>query len=255
MGKINNCEDDATKILKDGMSFLRAGKISEAEECFREALKWKQNVDKALFVLNEIQEGKKWSAKCFCGNCGKLIVPEDSYPRLTFSSFCPNCGRSVDTSKEEFIALFEFLTKIVAFGVFLPILIIFCCIPFRQATMSGIWYLWNPLLDGIFSAMSFTPIIIVTLLLIGDPWGFTLQHMHALIFNFAKNNFAARFLISASLLFIVLYIYFFLLLTPFFAAHRRGLWRSMAHQKKLLFYTFLIFVIIMLIRIGAGVFY
>ncbi len=248
-------EERAKKSFENGMNFLREGRILKAEECFLEALKWKSDFDRAKFVLREIQEGKKWSVKHFCGNCGKLIIPESSYPHLTFSSYCPSCGKSINMLKEEFIAIIEFLTKIVAFGVFLPVLIIFCCLPFRQATMNGIWYLWNPLLDGVFSALSFTPVVIITLLLINDPWGFSLKNIHAFIFDFVKDNPAACFLASSTILFIALYVYFFFLLTPFLAVHRRGSWRDIKHQKRVLFYTFFFFGLIMVIRVGAGVFY
>ncbi|MEM0095631.1 MAG: hypothetical protein QW660_03230 [Candidatus Bathyarchaeia archaeon] len=254
--KIKETLGDVTaKEFEKGMNYLRKGKISEAEKCFSELLKWKPDFEEVAFVLKEIKESRNWSAKNFCGNCGKLLIPETDYPHLAFSSYCPNCGQTINISKEEYIAIFEFLTKIVAFGVFLPILIVFCSIPFRQGTMTGIWYLWNPLLDGIFSAISFTPIVIIILLLVNDPWGFSLKNIHDEIYNFASGNFALLFFISALLLFMVIYIYFLFLLTPFLAIHRKGFWKSGKHQKRLLLCTLLFFGLIIVIRIGAGVFY
>lgn len=256
MMKINKALGDITAgEFENCMNYLRKGKISEAEKCFSELLKWKLDFERAAFVLKEIRESRNWSVKHFCENCGKLLIPETDYPHLTFSSYCPNCGQAINLSKEEYIAIFEFLTKIIAFGVFLPILIVFCSIPFRQGTMTGIWYLWNPLLDGIFSAISFTPIVIIILLLVNDPWGFSLKNVHDTIYNFAGGNFALRFFISALLLFALIYIYFLFLLTPIFAIHRKGCWKSGKHQKRLLLYTLLFFGMIIVIRIGAGVFY
>jgi len=243
------------ELYEKGIMLLEEGKISEAVEALKKALELKPDFKEARFVLHELEEAEKWNVKHFCRKCGKLLTPSSEFPWLRFTNFCPNCGQIVNLGREEMIALGELFIKFISFGPFLLFLLIFCAIPFRQATLTGIWRLWNPLIDGILLAVTFTPIVVIVLLIIGDPWGSGVRQVYFATFNPLKSFPHLFFVVSLILLFIAIYLYYFLLLTPFLAMHKKGVWRSRKNHKKILKYSIFFFGFIVFVRILSGIFY
>jgi phage FluMu protein Com len=247
--------ENAKEKYKKGVEFLKLGKPLKAIPLLEKALESEPKFEEANFALHEAKKGLLWGSPQFCHDCGKLLEPLSEYPYLKFEEFCPKCGEIQNLEKEEIISAFEVLTKMVLFGVLGILLLIFCAMPNLQLTFTGIWYLWNHLSEGIFLAMNYTPIIIVFLILINDPWGFTISKINFHVFVPLRNNPALYFAVSVLFLIFVVYVYFFLLLTPFLAICRKNLWKTWSHQKKLLVYTLIFSGFIVLVRIASGVFY
>jgi len=247
--------DKAEELYKLGIRELNEYRnISKAIQYFEEALALNPYLEKAKFAIQEAKEGLKWKPAIFCEKCGKLQTPKSEYPSLDFESFCQNCGNPVNLNREKYIGIGELVTKLISFGTFLVFILIFLAMPNLQVTTEGIFLLWNSILDGVFLALTLTPVVILFLIVINDPWAFTFYKIKAFLEG-PKGNMPLRLISGLLVLFAALYTYFFLLLTPFLAMHKKGIWRSIKHQKKVLKYTLIIFGLILTIRFLSGVFY
>jgi len=247
--------EDAENAYNKGVEFLTLGKPSKAIPFLQEALKLNFGREEVKSALSEARSGLMWSSPKFCSKCKKLLEPISEYPYLKYENFCPRCGETQSFDKEEFISVMEFSTKLIFFGVYILLLLIFCAIPNLQLTLTGIWYLWNPLVNGVFLAISFSPIVVMFFVLINDPWGSSLSSINLQFFAPLRSSPPLYLAVSILLLLTTVYLYFFFLLTPFLAVHRKRTWISVKHQKKLLMYTSIFCGFIIFVRMACGVFY
>jgi len=245
---------ESREHFEAGLSFLKNQNPSKAVPELQKATILDPTFKEAKIALSEARESLNWNSYYFCPKCGKFIEPDKEYPQLDIKGFCPRCLTIVPTRKELIINHAEIATKLVLFGV-LPILIFFFCgIPYPQHTPPyRISIRWSRLSTGIISALTFTPAVYLFLMLINDPWAYTLGGINWMI-NSIQNP-SLYFLAATAFLFLIMYIYFLLLLTPIMTLHKRGMWRRKKHQKKLFLYTSLYTAFILLIRASSGVFY
>jgi phage FluMu protein Com len=247
--------DDAKKEYNKAVEYLIQGKPSKAIPLLEKALIINPALEEASSALEEARNGLKWSSPKFCPKCIKLLTPKSGYPYLKYENFCPRCGHLQNFDKEILISTVEFFTKLIFIGVYIIALLIFCAMPNLQLTLTGIWYLWNTLVEGVFLAVSFTPIFTIFLILINDPWGSSLASINLDYFRPLRSNAPVYLGISILLLMITVYLYFFFMLTPFLAVHRKRMWLTAAHQKKVSIYTLILCGSIVLVRVANGIFY
>jgi len=254
METVKNKSGKAEEFYKKGLDALRKGDYEGALLMLTITTKISPSFKNAERLISEIKEGLKWTAQYFCPKCGKFIEPESTYPLFKISEYCPNCGTSLPTKKENLINFVEISIKLLLFGIFPILLLIFCGIPYPQITQwGGISIKWTRLSDGIFSALSLTPLTFLFLLAINDPEGNILG-----IINWKFNSLGttpAYYTASALLLFFVVYLYFLLLLTPIVTMHRKNEWMKWRKQKRFLGYSIIFTSLILIRRALAGIFY
>ena len=244
--------EEAYVMYEAGLEFLKKQKPREAIPYFQRALQIYPQLEEAREALEDTLEALSWNAWYFCSKCGKAVLPNSQYPFLDINGFCPRCGESIPTQKEILINVAEVGLKLFLFGIFPILVFIFCGLPnYQFIPEKGIVAaVWNDLTDGIFQALAFTPIITFLMVLLNDPYlvwklnYYLFSHFHGL----------AYFIVGAIFLFFVVYLYFFALLTPIFALHKKGTWKSKKHQKSILIFSGVFVIIIMVIRITFGVF-
>ncbi len=238
---------------KKGVELLKGQKPRDAIPYLSEAVQANPNLQDARFALQEAIDASKWNVSYFCKECGKLILPNAKYPMLNINGFCSRCGSWVNTQREIAFGAIEIITKVILFGIFPVLVFIFCGMPNYQfiPEKGTVESAWNDLPDGTFSAAAFTPLMLIILSIINDPWALT--KLNFLLFAPLLGT-PHYFLAGMLLLFLALYLYFFLLWTPFITIHRRAQWRSKQHQKILLLYTVIVFACVMVPRIVSGVF-
>lgn len=237
---------------ENGIRLLSKQKPKEALRHLKKALELNPHFEEAKHALDDALEALTWNAWYFCKKCGKLILPNSLYPYLTIDGYCPRCGEFAPTFKEEIISVVEIAVKIALFGIFPILVFIFCGIPSLQLipkkmTVEVDWY---PLTDGIFMAANLTPLIMLLMLFLNDPY--LLQETNYLLFG--KLDDASYFIAGSLFFFMIMYLYFFVLLTPFFTLHKRGLWKSRVHQKQILIFTAIFVGVILVARMSFGVF-
>lgn len=235
-----------------GIEFLRKQKLKEAIFHIKKALEINPHFKEAKETLEDASEALKWNTRYFCSKCGKLVLPNSPYPYLTIDGYCPRCGEYVPTIKEEIISAAEIILKLALFGIF-PILVLWFCgmpnfqvFPERGVVTSD----WNDLTDGIFTAAAFTPLMLLIMLFLNNPYLLTL--LNAYLFRPFQGF--SYFIVGVFFLFFVVYVYFFLMLTPFFAMHPKGLWKNKEHQKQILIFTLIFASFIVILRMASGVF-
>lgn len=251
----NNKIHEAENHLKKGIDLLKKQKPREAIPSLNMALKLNPSLEEAKLALKDAIEGLKWNTWHFCRKCGKLITPNRGYPLVEIEGFCPRCGQSTPTMKEELISQVELVAKLVSFGIFPVVVFIFCGMPnWRYIYPYGVGYAWNSLAAGIIRAAQFTPIVILFLIVINDPLAFSISKPLDYLFGPLVDS--PLYLFAAlPFLFLIMYLYFLLLLTPIITIHKKGLWRSKKHQKTILLYTSIFVGLITTIRIASGVLY
>jgi hypothetical protein len=245
---------EAEEAYEKGVELLTLGKPSKAIPLLEKSLKLnsKEEVKSALL---EAKNGLMWSSPKFCVKCKKLVEPTSQYPNLEYDGFCPRCGQELNFDKELAISYLEFFTKLIFFGIYIVAVLVFCAMPNPQLTLTGIWVIWNRLVSGVVLAISFTPIVTMFLILINDPWGVSLRYLIFGFFDPLGSNPPLYFVASVLVLGVTIYLYFFLLFTPFLAVHKKRMWISWKHQKKLLIYTAIFCGIVIVPRIASRVFY
>ena len=245
----------AQKLFSKGMELLKMGKPREAAKRLMKALELNPDFPEARYALEEALEALNWNSFYFCNECGKLALPKSSYPWLQIDGFCPRCGNSLPTKKEELLAFTELAVKAVLFGIFPVVTFLFCAIPYLQLDpqLKIVKVMWNAFYDGLYMAATFTPIVLIGLYLFGDPEGYTLRNFN--YYTFASLPTPIDF-VAALLFFLVLvYLYFLLMLTPIISLHKIGMWKSKEHQKTVWTFTLIYWGIIALIRISFGATY
>lgn len=245
---------ESRKHFEAGVELLKKQNPHKAIPELLKAVTLDPSFEKARTVLEEAKESITWNSYYFCPNCGKFIEPNEAYPEVKISGICPRCQAKVPTWKELVINYAEISIKLLMFGI-LPILIlIFCGMPYMQHNPPhGITIKWSPLPLGVITALTFTPIVFLFLLLINDPYGYSLGTI-SLMLN-SINNPILYLLAAIIFLYLIMYIYFFLLLTPILALHKKGIWRKSEHQKRILLCTSLYTSLIILVRAISGVLY
>lgn len=245
-------KEEALSSYDIGLQLLKEQKPAEAILYLQKAVKINHQLKEAKNALEDVLEALSWNASYFCRKCGKAIFPNSSYPFLNIDGFCPKCGESVPTQKEMVISALEVGLKLFFFGIFPILIFLFCGVPNYQfiPRKGTVEVTWNDLTDGIFQAMAFTPIMLFIMILINDPdliWKIN-------YYMFSPFQGQAYFIVGLLFLFFVIYIYFFILLTPIIALHKKGLWKTKEHQKKMLIYTAIFAGIIAVIRVSFGIF-
>ena len=236
-----------------GIELLKEQKPADAIPYLSEAVQVNPDLQDAKISLQEAKEGLEWNVWHFCKECGKLILPNKGYPLVDINGFCSRCGSSVNTQREVFIGAAEILIKMILFGIFPILVFIFCGMPnYQLIPEKGIVAAaYNDLTDGTFSAAAFTPLLLALMSAINDPWA--LAKLNGLLFSRLQST-PFYFLGAILFLFLAIYLYFFLLLTPFVTIHRRTQWRSKQHQKLILICTIILFALVMAPRIASGIF-
>lgn len=249
----NNKIHEAEKHFKKGINLLKKQKPREAIPSLNMALKLNPSFEEAKLALKDAVEGSKWNTRHFCRKCGKLITPKRGYPLVEIEGFCPTCGQSTPAIKEEIISHIELVVKLISFGIFPIVVFIFCGMPnWQHIYPYRAGYAWNTLAGGIIRAAQFTPIVILFLIVINDPLAFSISEPLDYLFGPLVDS--PLYLFAAfSFLFLIVYLYFLLLLTPIVTIHKKGLWRSKKHQKNILLYTSIFVGLIATIRIASGV--
>jgi len=249
----NNKIHEAEKHFKKGIDLLKKQKPREAIPSLNMALKLNPSLGEAKLALEDAIEGLKWNTWHFCRKCGKFITPKRGYPLVEIEGFCSRCGQSTPAVKEELISQVELVAKLVSFGIFPIVVFIFCGMPnWQHIYPYRVGYAWNPLTGGIIRAAQFTPIVILFLIVINDPLAFSISEPFDYLFGPLVDS--PLYLFAAfSFLFLIVYLYFLLLLTPIVTIHKKGLWRSKKHQKNILLYTSIFVGLIATIRIASGV--
>jgi len=247
--------EDAKKEYDRGVRLLTLGKPSKAIPFLEKALELNSEMEEAKSALSEAKSGLIWSSPRFCSKCQKLLEPVSEYPHTKYEDFCPRCGEIQGFDKEALIGIVEIFTKLVFFGVYIVAVLFFLAMPDFQL-VSTIWILaWNRLADGVFLAMSFIPMVIAFFVLTNDPWGNSLSFINFAVFDPLRSN--PPLYLAASILLLVasVYLYFFFMLTPFLAVHRKGMWVTARHQKKILICTSVFCGFVIAVRMVNGVFY
>lgn len=257
--KIMNPKNNLNVIRKSalagyeaGIEFLRKQKPKEAIFHLKKALEINPHFKEAQEALEDASEALKWNTQYFCKKCGKLVLPNTPYPYLTIDGYCPRCGEYVPTIKEEIISAVEIILKLALYGIFPLLIFWFCGIPnFQVFPERGIVTSdWNDLTDGIFMAAAFTPLMLLIMLFLNNPYLLTLLNAYM----FRPFQGFSYYVVSVLFLFFVVYLYFFSVLTPFFAMHKKGLWKNKTHQKQILIFTMIFAGLIVIIRMASGVF-
>lgn len=244
----------AEEQYKRGLELLKKQKPKEAIQALNMALMLDPSSQEAKLVLKDATEALEWSSCCFCQNCAKLLTPKTGYPWIEIDQFCPRCGQPVSTQKEVLISYAELIIKLVLFGIFPIGVLIFCGMPiWRYVYPYGMAIAWNRLTDGILLAAQLTLLVHVFLVVINDPWAHSLSAINYLLSPLG--NSPLYFLAALLILFLVMYLYFFLLLTPILAIHKRGLWKDKKHHKPIFLYSLILVGLIAIIRIASGVIY
>ena len=249
--------ENAREAYCKGIKFLALGKPAKAISLLEKALKLNFEMEEAKSALSEAKSGLSWSSPKFCSKCQKLLEPTSEYPILQYEGFCPRCGQAQSFNKEVLINMMELFTKLIFFGVYILALLFFVAMPNTQLLPSGlVWVAWNPLAEGVFLSASFTPIFITFFLLTNDPWGnYSLRLINFTFFEPLLNNHPLYLAASILLLITSVYLFFFLMLTPFLTVHRKGMWMEAKHQKRLLICTFIVCGFIIAMRMVNSVFY
>jgi hypothetical protein len=250
--------ENAREAYRRGIEFLALGKPSKAIPLLEKAVKLNFEMEEAKSALAEAKSGLLWSSPKFCSKCQKLLEPASEYPILKYENFCPRCGQAQSFDKEVLINMMELFTKLIFLGVYIIALLFFVAMPNLQLVKGGVWFVvWNPLAGGVFLAASFTPIFITFFLLTNDPWGnHSLRFINFTFFEPMRDSNPSLYLAASILLLVIsVYLFFFIMLTPFLTVHRKGMWMAANHQKKLLIYTFILCGFIIAVRMANGVFY
>jgi len=239
---------------KTGLELLKKQQPKEAIPALNKAVKLDASFDEAKSSLEDAVEALNWSNWYFCRNCGKFVRPEKGYPWVEIDDFCPRCGNSVPTQKEVLISHVEIAVKLVFFGIFPLLVFIFCGMPYWQHVYPySVKIVWSRIIDGIITAANFTLIVHVFLVMINDPWAYSLTSIKNLL-NPLQNS-PLYFLAEISILFLLMYLYFLLILTPILTIHKKGLWKDRKHQKSIILYTSMFVGLIVIIRVASGAAY
>lgn len=249
----------AKQLYNEGLELLKQQKPREALSFLKKAFDLDRDSEEVRRSLTDAQEGLKWNVAYFCRTCGAFIRPEKEYPTLKINGFCPRCGNSVPTQKEDIISFTELAVKALLIGIFPLLIFVFAGMPnFQISPNMVIGARWNALSDGIFLSLSFTPLVVILQVLF-DPQGIGLWWLNYHIggvFEPLKNiHILLYFASQVFLLFVALYTYFFVMLTPMFALHKKGKWKERKHQKQLIIYASLIVIVIAAFRASSGIFY
>ena len=245
-------EIQARKLFLKGMELLKMGQPKEAAKRLMKALELKPNFPEARYALEEALEALNWNSFYFCSECGKLALPKSNYPWLQIDGFCPRCGNSLPTKKEELFAFAEIAIKAVLFGVFPIVAFLFCAIPYVQVDpqLKIARVMWSALYDGLYMAATFTPIVLIFLHLFDDPQGYTIRNFNH--YTFASLPTPMDFVATLLFFLVLIYFYFLVMLTPIVSLHKLGTWKSKKHQKTVWTLTLIYWGTIALIRIFSG---
>jgi len=238
---------EAEHYFQRGLELLKKQKPHQAIPMLQTALKLDPTHKDAQTIFQDANESLKWNVAHFCQNCGAFIKPEGTFPfNLEIREHCSTCGSPVPTArKERIISFTENVVKFLLIGPFPILVLYFIGIPnFVLDTVGQIGFRYRPIPEGLVRSISLTPIITLLLITI-DPKRGGADLLYEAVFNIGsiltplKNiHFIIYFASALLLVFAFLYIYFLVMLTPIFAAHRKGQWKQWKHQRLVILFAF-----------------